>query len=455
MQTMMLIAAPALAVEPLHINLHQAVKHALENNKLLQADHERLNEADASVQAASGRLMPSIKAASGVSRSNSPMSNFGGKLLQQRFTAADFAVSSLNNPAYLTNYRSSLTLQAPLYQGGRQWAAKEKAEQSQQAAEFEFKLSRQQLTFAVIQAYSNTFRLNTREQAARSALDAAEQHLQQTRSLLDRGLAIQSDVLDARAHVSDTRLALLQVRNARLRAMDELGRLLGHSASEQGLELTAEPVLGNKWMRESTQLEGNQEMLSGHSLDDIIEQHPQLAALKRQLKAEQAGIREASAGLLPQVGLVATQEWNNNTPIPSHPNSSIAAEVSMNLFAGGSDLAARRGAQARFTALQYRLQDQRQLLHNDLAQASRQLREAQTEVEARHDSLEQARESLRILNLRMQQGLEKSTDVLDAQTRADQAVARDIDARFKLIVSRAGLLLAAGRLTPEDSDESR
>jgi len=426
------------------LNLQQAVNMALQNNRLLLAEDARLDEAIATAQQANGGLMPRLKAASAVTRSNSAMSNFGGKLLQQRVTSADFAPASLNNPSYLTNYRNSLTLEAPIYQGGRLWAARERAQQTEQATRNEVALTRQELVFSVIQAYTNVFRLQSHEKAAQSAYDAAISHQQQTASMLDRGIGIPSDNLDAQAHVSDTRLALTQTRNARHRAMDELHRLLGMKTTSQTDPLT---------LQSSPKLELHN-ISEDMSTNSIIAQHPRIAVLERQLEASRAGINEASAGLRPNVGLIAVQEWNNGTLAPKHPNTSIGAEVSFNLFAGGSDVAARRAAEARFAHLQYQLQDERQMLNNNLADAWRQLHEAEEAATARQNTLRQTAESLRIQMLLFEQGLEKSTDVLDAHTRNDRAVANDIDARFNLIVSRAALLLAAGRLTPEVLDDA-
>jgi len=427
---------------PESINLQQAVQQALQHNSLLLAEDARLDEAMATADQATGGLMPRINAASAVSRSNSPMNSFAGKLLQKRITSADFVPATLNNPSYLTNYRNSLMLEAPIYQGGKMWAAKERADQTEQATRNEVALARQQVEFAVIRAYTNVLRLQSREKAAGSAHEAAMGHLQQTTALLGRGIGIRSDILDAQAHVSDTRLELTRTHNARLRAMDELQRLLGLGSTTGVMTLQDEPDMALRNISEET------------PVDSLIAQHPRLAALERQLEAARAGISEASAGLLPHVGLVATQEWNNNTLAPKHPNTSVGAEVSLNLFAGGSDLAARRAAEARFTHLQYQLQDEKQVLRNTLADAWRQLHEAEEAAAARQATLRQTAESLRIQILRFEQGLEKSTDVLDAHTRNDRAVANDIDARFNLIVSRAAVLLAAGRLTPEVLDAS-
>ena len=424
------------------MSLQQAVNQALQNNRLLLAEDARLDEAMASVDQATGGLMPRLNASSGVSRSNSPMSSFAGKLLQKRITSADFVPATLNNPSYLTNYRNSLTLEAPIYQGGKMWAARERAEQTEQATRNQVALARQQVVFAVVRAYTNVLRLQSRETAAQSAHDAAVGHLRQTSALLKRGIGIQSDTLDAQAHVSDTQLALTQTHNARLRAMDELKRLLGMAPGASDVALKHEPDMQLHTISEDM------------PMDALIAKHPKYAALEDQLEAAKAGIDEASAGLLPHVGLVATQEWNNGTMRPNNPNTSIGAEVSLNLFAGGSDLAARHAAEARFAHLQYQMQDEKQALRNELADAWRQLHEAEETAVARQATLRQTAESLRIQILRFNQGLEKSIDVLDAHTRNDRAVANDIDARFNLIVSRAAVLLAAGRLTPEVLDAS-
>jgi len=435
-----LFVMPALAesgehgahAKVLQMNLQQAVRQALQKNRLLLAENAGLDSTAASFRQAAGHLMPRISIASDVSRSNSPMSSFGSKLLQQRFTAADLAVSRLNNPAYVSNFRHRVILEAPIYQGGKLWAARARAGHALEASRQQLAVTRQQVMFSVLQTYINIYRLKSRGKAAQSALAAAQSHLAQTRAFLARGISIKSDILDAQAYVSETALALTQTHHARLRAVDELRRLLNVESAD--IKLTGVPGVALRGVSEAHQ---------------DVEHHPRLVLLARQLDAARAAISEASAGLLPHVGFVATQEWDNHTITPKHPNNTIAAEVSMNLFAGGADVAARDTAQARFLRLQYRLQDERQRLQNELADAWRQLHEAQEAAKARHDTLKQAGESLRIQQLRFSQGLEKTSDLLDAQTRADTAAANDIDAHYNLIVRRAAVLLAAGRLAPE------
>jgi len=439
-QAILLAATPALAESGAHgtqagvlqMTLQQAVRQALQKNRLLLAENAGLDSTAASFRQATGHLMPRISIASNVSRSNSPMGSFGGKLLQQRFTDADFAVSTLNNPAYLSNFRHRVILEAPIYLGGKLWAARARAGHALEAGRQQLALTRQQVTFAVLQTYINIYRLESREKAAQSALTAAQSHLAQTHAFLTRGISIKSDVLDAQAHVSETSLTLTKTHHARLRAVDELRRLLNLDAVD--IKLSGAPEIALQSVSEEHK---------------DIENHPRLVALARQLDAAHAAISEASAGLLPHVGLVATQEWDNHTITPKHPNNTIAAEVSMNLFAGGADMAARDAAQARLARLQYRQQDERQRLQNELADAWRQLHEAREAANARHDTLNQASESLRIQQLRFSQGLEKTSDLLDAQTRADAAAANDIDAHFNLIIRRAAVLLAAGKLVPE------
>lgn len=428
------------AQESLQLNLHQAVDLALKQNRMLASERAGVEAAHAQAAQYKGMLLPRVSASSSVSRSNSPMNTFGYKLLQQRFTQGDFAIPSLNNPAYETDYQTKLTVEAPIYQGGALWAGKERAEQMASAADSGMRANSQRLIFSVIQAYTRVFEAGAERDAAKSALDAAERHLQTTQAMQRKGIVIKSDVMDAQVSALNAKVALTQTENARENAMDHLRLLLGLTP-QATIRLAHAPTL--------PAVKDTPDSLATAAQAS----RPDMVALERRLSASMASISEARAGFLPHVGLMATQEWNNNTITPKHPNTTVAGEVSFNLFAGGSDKAAWDSAQAQYARLQYRVQDKRQEIHNEIMDAWRSMQEANSRASEQQQALEQSQESLRIHALRYRQGLERVTDLLSAQARTDHARAAAIHARFDAIIATAHLMLAAGTLTPEAVNE--
>jgi len=424
------------ASAPGALSLKQAVNLALERNRDLLIAGARREQAEARAEAAAGRLMPRLDASWNASRTDSPVNVFGAKLLQRRFTAADFNIANLNNPSAINNYRASLGVSVPVWQGGALWAGKRAGEAGAAAARWQYVSARQQTILRVIEAFARLKEAAAEARAARQAVKAARDHLEDTEALKKRGLAIASDVMDARSHWLEARVNLQAARHAEQAAADAMRRLLGlpadrSVAAAENARLTLPERTLETWLKLAE------------------DSQPAIRAARKALEAAQARADAARAPFLPSVALKAGEEWNNNTPALKNANGTVAAEVRMNLFAGGSDKARLRAARAEVEARRLALQDLIQRVHNQVRAAWRGLEEASTRLEASRQVLAQSRESLRIRKLRAEQGLEKTSDVLDAQTRLDAARARAIHARYALTVARARLLAAAGQLTPE------
>ncbi len=418
------------------LTLRQAVRMALEQNRDLRIAETRREQARANAEAATGRLMPRVDATWNASRTDSPLNAFGTKLLQQRITAADFAIANLNNPAAINNYRTGVAVSLPVWQGGALWAGKRAGEAGADAADWQYASARQQTVLRVIEAFARLKAARAERRAAEQAVAAARDHLEDTRALKKRGLAIASDVMDARSHWLEARVNLQAAQHAEDAARDEMRRLLGLPAGS--------PVRAGGESRLSLPERGLEAWLK------LAEEgQPAIKAARKALEAAKAKADAARAPFLPSVALMASEEWNNNTPAPKHPNATIAADVRLNLFAGGSDKARLRAARAEVEARKLALQDLMQRIRNQVRAAWRGLEEARMRLEASRQVLAQSEESLRIRKLRAEQGLEKTSDVLDAQTRLDAARARAIHARYALTIAKARLLAAAGQLTPE------
>jgi len=418
------------------LSMKGAVMIAMEKNRSLRIAEKQRDEVRANADAATGRLLPRIDASYAVSRTDSPINVFGSKLLQKRFTASDFTLSNLNNPDTINNYHTDISITVPIYQGGALWAEKRAGDASAKTAEWQY-MARQQVTILrVIETFSQLRELQSERKAARQALAAARDHLADTEALKRRGLAIVSDVMDAKSHMLEAGITLESLSHAVVSAQERLQRLLGLPAGASlsiggAIKLALPDRSRNEW------------------LETAIRSHPELLASKYRLDAAHARADMAKSPFLPTVNLQAIEEWNSNIAVPRNTNTTIAAEVRFNLFSGGSDRARLHAARAMAAARELELEDLAQAIHNNVLAQWRNLQEARTRLTASEQVLRQGLESLRIRKLREQQGLERSSDVLDAQSRADQARAKAIRARYALVIAKAHLLATAGQLTPE------
>jgi len=429
-----LAVTPVATAQPIEITtLRQSVDYALHNNRLLAADGSSVEQARAGQDEAQGHFMPRVDLSAGAVRTDAPGSYFATRLNQQKISAADFNPSFLNNPGYINNYQTRLNVTMPIYQGGALWAGKKQADHQLEAAELSHDYMRQQLIYQTITAYVRSRQSYAAIHAMETAVKAAKKRYEDTRALQKRGVLIVSDVMDARVHLLRTRLKLREAGNRHAQAIDILQQVMGVD-STVALVADAEPQL--------TALQVTLQQATKRALLS----RPDLKGLEQAYQASLAKVDYDKAAFLPHVNLVAGQEWNSSTLALKHRNSMIAAQVTLNLFSGGSDRARVRSSQARRVAMALKIGDYKQKIRNDVAQAWRMLDEAKAREESEHEALRQSEESLRIKSLRYKQGLSRTSDLLDAQLQVDTTRLSSIRARFDVTAAQAALQLAVGTL---------
>jgi len=413
--------------------LKQSVAYAIAHNRLLAADGSSLEQARAGQDIATGYFMPRVDLSTGVVRTDAPGDYFGMRLNQKKITAADFRPAFLNNPGYINNYQTRLNVSMPVYQGGALWAGKKQADHQAEAAVLGHAAMRQQVIYQTIAAYVQARAAYAAIHAMQTAVGAAEKRYQDTQALHKRGVLLTSDVMDAHVHLLRSRLQLKQANNAYAQANEVLQRVLG-LASGTILNINEEPHLGaDDWTQEQ-------------AVAQAMLLRPDLKALQEAYQASQAAVDASRAAFRPRVDLVAGQEWNAGTPSLKNRNSMIGATVSMNLFAGGADRAKTRVSRAKQIALELKLADHKQQIHNEVSHAWRMLDESRARQSSEGEALKQSEESLRIKSLRYEQGLSKTSDLLDAQVQVDTTRLSSIRAKYDVTIAQAALQLAVGAL---------
>ncbi len=117
------LAMTAVAEEPVPLTLPEAAKMTLANNPMHKAALADTKAASAGVREARAPMLPRIMFAENFTAGNDPVFVFGTKLRQQEFTAADFALNSLNRPTPIGNYASRFSGQWNLFDSTQSWKA--------------------------------------------------------------------------------------------------------------------------------------------------------------------------------------------------------------------------------------------------------------------------------------------------------------------------------------------
>jgi outer membrane protein TolC len=391
-----------------------------------------IDEADARVQRAQAGFWPRVDFTETVQRGNDPVFAFSSLLSQRRFAAANFSIPSLNHPDAITNTRTAIGVEQPVYDAGLTRLEVEAAKLGRDMAALALAAGQQDLAFRAAQAFVRVLQLEAAVRATDAAVAAADGDRQRARARRDVGLVTEADALAVDVHLADMRQRQIAARGDLAVARIQLAEAVGVPLTES-LTLVRPPPPSPPADAESL-------------LRDALASHPERRQADLTLQLADNARRTARAALLPTVGLQGG--WAFTGPTLSEQRSSwlVGAEFRMNLFRGFADRARineASHAQTRATADHERVLRR---LEVDVRAALARLAAARGRDEAGRAALAQARESQRIVRDRYESGLATVTDVLRAAEAILDAESRATAAELDVILHTVALDRALGRL---------
>jgi outer membrane protein len=421
--------SPVAAQEPL--TLAAAIAKARAANPTVRVSQAAEHEAAARVDQAQAGWLPRVDFAEGVQRGDMPVYVFSSLLAQRRFTEANFAIDSLNNPAPLTNHRASVTLQHALFDPAVQAGVRTARVEVELAAAARDAADRD-LAFEATRAFGQALTAAAAHRAAGAAVAAAEEDARRTRDRRDAGLVTDADVLALDVHVAQMKAHAIEADAARRIALAALNRTMGEPLDrEYALDAVPPAPLRAE---------------APAALEDLaIASRPEArqAALQEHLaRAQQVGARQA---FLPQVGWQGGYEWNGADFSDRAGGWIVGAEVRVNVFRGLGD----RARLAETTQAVARAAAERALAESgirlDVRSAWLRLEAARSKMAVGTAAVAQARESQRILRDRYEAGLVGVGDVLRAAQAVLDAELQHTSAEVEVVVETAALDRAVGR----------
>ncbi|MHB8247542.1 MAG: TolC family protein [Acidithiobacillus sp.] len=439
------LAGIAATVPAQAVDFTQCVDLALKQNPQILGARAQVAEAQGGIREARGHLLPKLSASFTASESNNALTVFGMKLSQRQATFNDFgagqftgpgslgvAPDNLDHPGSYHNYGTQLKLDIPIWNGGAIWGRLDQARATLKAAQSGDEMAKQQLIFALLQAYEGVRAADAGIMVGEKAKAAAESTVKTTQSLLQRGVVVKSDLLSAQVHLEEMKLALQHAQDAKANALEALAILIGWPADKP---LTVDAPV------QPAAPEADLPTLQAQAVAD----NAGILALRHQVKAAQAGITVARAAYLPHVNAMAIQEWNGRTLGNAAPSYTLAGVLSWDVLdfarGGGMDQADAKRQQALAV-----LQEAQDKLRLQVAQDWRSAREAARRVQVRKLAAQQMEEAQRLVRLRYENGVETITGLLRGQAQLDQVRAELVEARYQEAIERGALLLALGKL---------
>jgi outer membrane protein TolC len=425
------MGVPASGWAQTRLTLEEAMNRARVATPETRAVEARLGEADARLRQARSGYFPRVDLSETIQRGNQPVFAFSSLLSQRRFTEANFAVASLNDPDPVTNTRTAISIEQPLFDAGVTRLSVQAAGLGRDMALVEQGRSRQDLAVRAAETFVRVLQTEAALRASNAALEAAQGDLERARARRDAGVVTEADVLAVDVHAANMRQRQIALTGdlavARLQLAEAVGLPLG-----EPIELVAPAILPASADAPPVEQALQARWEARH------------AALQEQL-ADNAR-RTARANYLPTVGVQGGWELNGSTFANQQSSWVFGAQLQLNLFRGLADQA--RVAQARYALDRARAERERisRRIEVDVRAATTQLEAARARQDAGRTALAQARESQRIIRDRYESGLATVTDVLRAAEAVVDAESRSTSADMDVILQTVALDRALGRL---------
>jgi len=415
------------------LNLDEAIRYALHHNPELRAAESRTAAANDRAKAAKGAFLPQLGVRYMARRSDNPLDAFADKLNTRSVTAADLSPAAINEPGTSSLHATTLSIEMPIYTGGRLTAGARAARDQAETARLAYGHHRQTVAYLTLRAYRNAQAAAQGVQIAEDAVAAARQHAETTTRLVRQGRIVASDRLTAELNQSTMESMLAQMQNRQRLAHEEL-RLIAGLPPETDIRLP-------HWERlappQPAGADGEARALATRQ---------DLKAQEARLRAARAGITAARSVFHPQISVVAADSWYDENAALDNNSQSIMGVVSLNLFNGGRDWHGLSAARRDADQAAAELDGVRQAVMRDVRVARSRLTEALARRQIAEQGVDKARETVRLVNQRYGEGRTILIDLLMAERVLVEARTEELNASVLAELAAAELQLAEGTL---------
>jgi len=375
-----------------------------ESNTSLKISEEAFKEARAEFRQTNAIFLPNIMASHTAMATTNPLMAFGSKLNQEILTPFDFDPLLLNNPSQIENYATRIEIQQPilnmdgLYQ---RKAAKTKMEamglQKQRTDEY--------LTFEVENAYMQLQLAYKGVDVLEKALNAAEANKKLADNTFKQGYLQRADVLAVEVRVLEVRNQLQTAKSNVKNASNYLSFLMN-----DGQAAIYKP---------SDSLMVSEIMDNNHF--QVSENRSDIKAMSLASNSYESMYKADKMQFFPRLNAFGSYELHDDKIFQGDANGyTFGAQLSWNIFEGSKRFGKAQQSKAAFEKSKFELEQYKSKSNLEFNKAKRMLLDAENKLQLTKLALDQSEESLRIRTNRFKEGLEKTTDLLMAETQYAQ-----------------------------------
>ena len=391
------------AQQVVQITKAEVLTKVSEENRSIKISEQEYNEARADYRQTNAVFLPNIKAShTGIATTN-PLMAFGSKLNQGILTESDFNPALLNDPNQIENYATKFEIQQPLINVDGIYQ-RQAAKTKMNAMSLQTERTSDYLIFEVDKVYMQLQLAHKALDVLNKALEAAEANKKLADNRFKQGVLQRADVLSVEVRVTEVKNQLQSAKSNIQNTSNYMSFLMNE---KEDVEYQPADSL----------------TVSVLSLTDnrLSENRPDIKAMQLTTDAYQTMHKADKMAFLPRLNAFGSYELYDDQIFQADASGYLfGAQLSWDVFQGSKRFGKAQKSKAEFekSKLQYeQYVSQSQLEYN---KAKRMLLNAENKLELTDLALEQSNESLRIRTNRFKEGLEKTSDLLLAETQYAQ-----------------------------------
>lgn len=423
-----------LQAQSVRMTLTDAIKSGLQTHPDLAAAEAAVAAAQARIGQAHAAFQPRLQFSAGYQR----LSEITPFAITLPLPNAEPIAITPNIP---DQYQLQLSMQQPLFQGGRLRAQLQAARQEAAATIAERNARREALAYRIAKTYWQYVEAEALTRAAEANVRRLEAHWQEARNRQAQGLLLESEVLDVKVMLEQARFAVLERRQALQLIAVTLNSLIGLPPDTPLILLdrpdtTVRPVapFDSLWAL-------------------ALRKRPDLATLRHIIARANALQTIARAAWWPQVALVGRYLYARPNPriIPLQDRFKGTWEIGLSLTLDLWNGLRTHHQVAEAVALRQQTEAQEaatlRALEVTLAQARLDVEQAYERLRLARLVVQQAEARYTLVRYQFTQGLRTSRDLLDAEAALMQAYVQEIQAQTACALAWTTLQQATGTLT--------
>jgi outer membrane protein TolC len=397
-------AANLNAQEIVTISKAEVLEKVSNENQTIKISNEDYNQALADYRQTNAVFLPNIAFShTGITTTN-PLMAFGSKLNQSILTANDFNPDLLNNPDQTQNFATRIEVQQPLINMDgfyQRKAAKNKME----AMSLQTERTGDYLSFEVEKAYMQLQLAYKAVDVITKALEAAESNKVLADNSFKQGYLQQADVLAVDVRVTEVKNQLQMAKSNVENASNYLSFLM-NERKDVVLKPTDSLTVNSFDLAEALQ---------------VSDDRADIKAMQLASNAYETMHKADKMTFLPTLNAFGSYELYDDQVFQGDASGYlVGAQLKWTILEGSKRFGKSQKSRAEFekSKLQYeQYVSQSQL---ELNKAKRMFIDAENKLQLSKLAMEQSNESLRIRTNRFKEGLEKTSDLLIAETQFAQ-----------------------------------